>query len=111
MTKWVISLMFLYVVGGVICLGLLEASWYGAGNVYDLMFGWKMIDMSNPVTGFVTFFPAMWNWMLNLIGIMTWDYPYLMGPGVSLFRVCMCCISIGFLITTIWTAMTRSSPT
>ena len=112
MTKWIVSLAFLYLVGGLCCM-LLEHDWYAGsfGTIDTLLHGYQKFSFSwNPVTGLISAMQVIWDYVKALFDILTWNDPFFTG-GMVIFRIAMACLSLGIVAATLWSMISRSSPT
>jgi hypothetical protein len=114
MTKWIVALAYLYLVGGLCCM-LIEHDWYaGSGSfssIDTLLHGYQKFSFSwNPVTGMISAAQVVWEYIQAMFKIITWDYPFFTG-GLRIFQVALTCLSLGILVATIWSMISRSSPT
>jgi hypothetical protein len=101
MTKWLIALAILFVVGSLLS-GIIEQQYLGSSQVgvlHGLIGGYEQVDFSNPLIGIGSLLSIVWNSFKALWNMFWWNYAFFDGEWVIIKYALFWPISFGMVIT------------
>jgi len=101
-TKWLVGMAMIYVVMSVVD-GIAGGTYLGGGGatIWSAMTGFQAIDVTNPLTAVGGVLIQMWQILVGVFEILTWNFPHIFVGVWSIVRWVLCAISLGIIISLI----------
>lgn len=100
-TKWLIGMAMLYVVLTIID-GIADGTYFGStgvGTIWSAMTGFHAIDVTNPLAAVGGVLIQVWQILVGIFEILTWNFPHIFSGVWAIVRYVLCAISLGIVIS------------
>jgi len=97
-TKWLIGIIFLFVIMSVVS-GIPEGTYLtGMGRIWEAIMGFKALDLTNPLTAVSDIMMSLKALFTGIFEVITWDFSFFTGVW-AIFRWLLFAITFAVIVS------------